>query len=332
LAGPHRLRIQCRQVKYYSLLKKDTDMRSLAPIVFFAYNRPGHTRQVLESLHRNKLADESSLWIYVDGPKPGASPETLAAIAEVKKVVREKKWCKEVTIIEAEVNKGLVKSTTEGVTKMVNEFGKVIVMEDDNLVSAGFLTFMNDALDFYKDNPRVMHISAYTRPELAPAEVKEPTFFFYHTTTWGWGTWKRAWDKFTPDAMAVREAVKKKGNIKKLNMDGTFEFYWGLHAVAKSNMTSWNTIWHSIVFLNDGLVLYPKRSLVSNIGHDGTGTNCAPDDRFQIDYEALATEVPVTAIPLTEHEGVRKHYVGLHSFAYRLKFAIKHYLRYLIKS
>jgi GT2 family glycosyltransferase len=306
-------------------------MRSLAPIVFFAYNRPDHTRQVLESLQRNKFADQSSLYIYVDGPKPGASAETLAKIAEVKKVVREQKWCKEVSIIEAEVNKGLVKSTTEGVTKMVNEFGKVIAMEDDGLVSPGFLTYMNDALDFYENNPRVMHISAYARPELAPAEVKEDTYFFYHTTTWGWGTWKRAWDKFTPDALAVREAVKKKGNIKKLNMDGTFEFYWGLYAVAKKNMTSWNTIWHSVVFLNDGLCLYPRRSLVSNIGHDGSGTNCAPDERFRINDDLLATEVPVMKIPLTEHPAVRAYYVGLHSFKERVLFAIKHYLRYLVK-
>lgn len=307
-------------------------MRSLAPIVFFAYNRPHHTRQVLAALQHNKYADESSLWIYVDGPKPGASAETLAAIADVKKAIRENKWCKEVTIIEAEVNKGLVRSTIEGITKMVNEFGKVIALEDDNLVSPGFLTYMNDALDFYEHNPRVMHISAFARPELAEADVKEPTYFFYHTTTWGWGTWKRAWDKFTPDAMAVMNAVKKKGNTNKLNMDGTFEFYWGLHAVATSNMNSWNTIWHSVVFLNDGLVLYPRRSLVSNIGHDGSGTNCAPDDRFQINDEALATDVPVTEISLVEHEAVRKHYVALHSFAYRLKFAIKHYLSFLIKS
>lgn len=306
-------------------------MRSLAPIVFFAYNRPDHTRQVLEALQANKYAAESSLWIYVDGPKPGASAETLVAIDAVRKVVREKRWCKEVTIIEAEKNKGLVKSTTEGISKMVNEFGKVIALEDDNLVSPGFLTYMNDALDFYQDNERVMHVSAYTRPEFYPVPVETPTFFFYHTTTWGWGTWKRAWDKFTPDALAVKEAIRKKGNIRKLNMDGTFEFFWGLHAVAKSNMNSWNTIWHSVVFLHDGLILYPKRSLVSNIGHDGSGTNCAPDDRFHIDSGEMAQEVQVTEVPLEEHAGVRSHYVSLHSIAFRLKFAIKHYLRYLLK-
>ena len=94
-------------------------MPTLAPIAFFAYNRPEHTRLALESLAKNDLAAQSSLWIYIDGPKPGATEETKAAINEVRKVVLEKKWCKEVTIIAAEVNKGLFKSNIEGVTKIV---------------------------------------------------------------------------------------------------------------------------------------------------------------------------------------------------------------------
>jgi Glycosyl transferase family 2 len=305
-------------------------MRLLAPIVFFAYNRPEHTRLVLESLYNNELASESELWIYLDGPKPGASQQTLEAIAAVKKVVRQKKWCKRVTIVEATENKGLVKSNVEGVTKMVNEFGRVISLEDDNILSPGFLTYMNDALDFYENNPKVMHIAAYLRPEFNDVEVKESTFFFYHTTTWGWATWKRAWDHFNMDALAVHKAVKKNGNIKRLNMDGTFQFFWGLKAVAKGRLKSWNAMWHSTVFLNEGLCLYPQKSLVSNIGHDGSGTNCILDERFKIETGLLAQSIKVTAIPLKEHEGIKKHYIQMHSFAYKFMFAVKHYVRYLV--
>ncbi|MGC4100301.1 glycosyltransferase family protein [Ferruginibacter sp.] len=304
---------------------------TLAPIVFFAYNRPDHTRQVLESLSRNKLASESSLFIYIDGPKPDATAETRAAIEAVKKVAAEKQWCKEVHITAAEANKGLIKSNVEGVTKMVNQFGKVIAMEDDGILSPGFLQYMNDALNFYEDNPQVMHVAAFSRPDLKAYDIDEPTYFFYHTTTWGWATWKRAWDKFKLDPMAVREAAKKKGNIKRLNMDNTFEFYWGLKAVAQGKLRSWNAIWHSTVFLNDGLCLYPKKSLVSNIGHDGSGTNCEPDDRFKIDDNALAAEIPVTKIPLQNNEVIRKRYIALHSFKYRFVFIAKHYLRYIFK-
>lgn len=304
-------------------------MRTLAPIVFFAYDRPDHTRQALESLYRNKLADESSLWIYIDGPKPGATDASKSAIEEVKKVVREKKWCKEVFITEAEINKGLIRANIEGITKAVNEYGKVIAMEDDGLVSPGFLMYMNDALDFYENNSRVMHVSGYSRPEFDTVDMKETTYFFYHTTTWGWGTWKRAWDKFIFDPIAIREAIKKKGNIHKLNMDHTFEFFWGLKAVAQEKFQSWNTLWHSIVFLNDGLCLYPRRSLVSNIGHDGSGTNCVLDDRFRID--GLADEIEVTQIPLIEHPGVRSSYVKLYSLRYRIIFKLKHYLKFLMR-
>lgn len=306
-------------------------MRQLAPIAFFAYNRPDHTRQALESLSKNLLADQSSLFIFVDGPKPGASEATIAAIEEVRKVVAEKKWCKEVTIAASETNKGMFKANIEGITSIVNRFGKIIALEDDGILSPGFLTFMNDALYFYENTPRVMHVSAFTRPDLQPAvdKVEASTYFFYHTTTWGWGTWKRAWDNYTTDALAVRKAISAKGNIKKLNMDGTFEFYWGLKAVAKKQF-SWNTIWHSVVFLHDGLCLYPKKSLVDNIGHDGSGTNCLPDERFKRN-EALADHIDVTTIPLTEHAGVRSYYVKMHSLKYRLQFALKHYLRYFMK-
>jgi hypothetical protein len=304
---------------------------TLAPIAFFGYNRPDHTRQVLESLSRNKLAEESILFIFIDGPKPGAAPEAITAIEEVKKVVKEKQWCKEVHITAAETNKGLIKSNVEGVTKIVDEYGKVICMEDDGLLSPGFLQYMNDALNFYADNPQVMHVAAFTRPEFNTDVVKDSTFFFYHTTTWGWATWKRAWDKFKLDPMAVRNAAKKKGNIKKLNMDNTFEFYWGLKAVAQGKLRSWNAIWHSTVFLNDGLCLYPKKSLVSNIGHDGSGTNCVPDDRFVINNESLAESIPVTAIPLVNHEGIRKQYIALHSLKYKIVFLAKHYLRYIFR-
>ncbi|HMI78100.1 MAG TPA: glycosyltransferase family A protein [Ferruginibacter sp.] len=306
-------------------------MRSLAPIVLFVYNRPDHTRLVLESLYNNRLADESRLWILVDGPKPGATEDALKAIAEVKKVIREKKWCKEVTIIEAPENKGIIKATVEGVSKLVNEFGRVIVMEDDNVASPGFLTYMNDALDFYENSPGVMHISAYVSPEFNDVKVKQSTFFYCLTMTWGWGTWKRAWNKFDPDPLSVWKAVKEKGNIKRLNMDHTFEFFWGLKAVAKGKLRSWCATWQSVVFLNDGLCLYPQKSLVSNIGHDGSGTNCLPDDRYKIDFESLADSIPVTEIPLKENEEIRKHNLQIHSFKYKFIFRVKYYLRYLVR-
>jgi hypothetical protein len=299
----------------------------LAPIVFFAYNRPEHTRQTLEALSKNHLATASVLYIFIDGPKDNATIETKQKIDEVKKIATEKNWCGTVNVIAAEKNKGLFKSIVNGIAQTVNQFGKVIVIEDDVLVSPGFLSYMNDGLDFYENMPAVMHISGFSRAEFKAVEIKEPTYFFYHTTCWGWATWKRAWDKFTPDALAVKKAISKKDNIKKLNMDNSFEFFWGLKAIADGKFQSWNTIWHSIVFLNNGLCLHPTKSLVSNIGHDGSGTNCAPDGDFGKN-ELLADNIPITSIPIKENEAVQSFYRAQHSLKYRALFIIKHYLRY----
>lgn len=302
-------------------------MRTLAPIAFFAYNRPVHARQTLEALSKNSLANESLLYIFIDGAKAGATAESIAKIEEMKKVAAEKQWCKEVKIIAADKNNGLLHSIIDGVTKTVNAFGKVIVMEDDVLISSGFLKYMNDALDFYEHTDKVMHISGYSRGDLKGAAINESTYFFYHTSCWGWGTWKRAWDKFEPDPMVVKKAVSLKGNIHKYNMDGTFEFYWGLKAIAEGKFQSWNSIWHSVVFLNEGLCLHPTHSLVTNIGHDGSGIHCEPDDEFDKN-NVLADQVEVTEIPLVEHEAARSFYRSQYSFRYRLNFKVRHYLRY----
>jgi GR25 family glycosyltransferase involved in LPS biosynthesis len=304
-------------------------MKTLAPVAYFAYNRPLHTRQTLEALHKNTLASETSLWIFLDGAKAGLSKEEKANIEAVRKIASEKQWCKEVFIIASETNRGLFGSLVNGITKTVNEFGKIIVIEDDVLISEGFLEFMNDALAFYEHTDKVMHISGFSRPDLQELDLNQSTYFFYHTSCWGWGTWKRAWDNFIPDPVAVQKLVAAKGNINKLNMDGTHEFYWGLKAIADGKFQSWNCLWHSAVFLNDGLALHPAKSLVSNIGHDGSGTNCVSDEAFAT-HTALVKRLPVSQIPLIEHAIVRKMYKKMHSLQYRVVFFMKHYLRYIV--
>jgi hypothetical protein len=188
-------------------------METYAPIVYFAYNRPIHTRRTLEALSKCRLADRSTLHIYLDGCNQGDSEKNKEGINEVKKIVAEKQWCKEVIIHISEENKGLFKSIVVGVTNAIEQYGKVIVLEDDVFVFPGFLSFMNEALEMYVNTPEVMHISAFSPPEFSVVPVKESTYFFGHTSCWGWATWKRAWDKFEPDPLVVK---KQKGQYQKV--------------------------------------------------------------------------------------------------------------------
>src|SRR2546423_14535813 len=150
-------------------------MQTLAPVSLFVYNRPWHLKQTLESLEKNFLSGQSVLYIYSDGPRADATPEQLQKIKEVRSLIRSKKWCKETYIIESETNKGLAKSIIEGVTELVNDFGKEIVLEDDLVLSPGFLKYMNEALTLYESEERVMHVSGY----IFETSLKLPETLFY---------------------------------------------------------------------------------------------------------------------------------------------------------
>jgi hypothetical protein len=135
-----------------------------APIALFVYNRPAHTRVTLESLSANIEAAGSDLFIFADGLKPGSTAAMRASVEEVRKVIRERQWCRKVEIMVSETNKGLANSIVQGVTEIVNRYGKVIVLEDDMQLSPYFLKFMNDGLRFYESNEKVISLTGYTWP------------------------------------------------------------------------------------------------------------------------------------------------------------------------
>ncbi len=264
----------------------------LAPILFFAYNRPVHTRKALESLMVNDWAPESDLFIFCDGPKKNASEQDLEKIADVRKIIRENKWCNHVTIVESEANRTLPVILVEKVSEFVRRFGKVIVLEDDLILSKGFLKYMNEGLELYKNEPRVMDISGY----IYPVKGKLPhTFFLPMAMAWGWATWERAWNLFNPSPEELLVLTKKKG-IRSFNVDDTFDQFSILKECAEGTWKYWDIRWQASIFVNDGLSLAPVVSLVKNIGHDSSGMHCKNNKLYL--KQPVAEFIPVKPIPI----------------------------------
>jgi len=252
---------------------------NFAPIVLFAYNRPWHTRQTLEALAQNDLAAESVLYIFADGPKEDSTADTIAAINETRAIIKSRQWCKEVTISEKEINAGLADSIVAGVTEIVNKHGKIIVLEDDLVTSKYFLKFMNDSLEIYEHDEKIMHVSGY----MFPVKEKMPndTFFCKIAFSWGWGTWKRAWKKFEHDAQHLLRSICDNGLMYQFNVDDTCSFKTQLQDNITGNLNTWAVKWHAAVILHKGLAIIPYQSLVRNIGNDGSGENCDDDIRYE---------------------------------------------------
>ena len=251
----------------------------LSPVILFVYNRPWHLRQTLESLQRNLLSDQSVLFIYSDGPADISTHEQLEKIGEVRKIITEKLWCKEVHIIESKKNKGLANSIITGVKDIINRYGKAIVLEDDMLTSKYFLQFMNDALNLYENNKDIICISGY----VYPIKKKLPeTFFIKGADCWGWATWKRGWDIFEINGEKLLEQLNGKMQTSEFDYNHSYPFTKMLKDQIEEKNDSWAIRWYASAFINEKLTLYPGRSLVQNIGTDESGTHFRNTEEYRV--------------------------------------------------
>lgn len=271
--------------------------KELAPIVLFVYNRLEHTKQTVDALKRNSLAKESVLYIFSDAPKTG---DDFSKVIRVRDYLKTIKGFKEVNIFENVINLGVSSNMIRAITIVVNQHGKVIMLEDDDVVSKYFLEYMNDALNLYEHDERVFEISPYIYPTKKESKELPETFFLPLVNSWGFGTWKRAWDSFEEDGAKLLATIKKKGINKKFDIEGTYPYTRMLRNQIKGKNDSWAIRWYASIFIKNGLVLYPNKSLVKNIGFDNTGTHGNKTDMFDIILSD--SKINVEKIPVKIHQ------------------------------
>lgn len=275
----------------------------LAPIIVFAYNRPNHIKRTLEALAKNDLASESVLYIYCDGAKVDATEGQKQKILQNREVAHHATGFREIHVVERPENIGLKDNIVGAVTEIVNRCGRVITLEDDIITSVGFLRYMNDALELYKDEERVMHISAYMWPH--KGKLQETFFYQVPYPGGGWATWARAWKHYNDDADYLYHQWEH--NWDRFNKFGGNYLQVQLEKNYRGEMKTWFIKWHAVMLSRDALTLYPHTSLTNNIGFDEEATNCFTSTKFDIDR--LAEYITVKPISLKENKrAARKIY------------------------
>lgn len=271
--------------------------KRLAPIALFVYKRPEHTRRTVEALRQNELAAESELIVFSDGPR---NENDNAAVAEVRAYLHTVAGFKSVAIREQSRNLGLANSIIAGVTEVVNQYGRIIVLEDDLLTSPYFLRYMNDALDLYESEEKVISIHGYVYP------VKKPlpeTFFLPGADCWGWATWKRGWDLFESDSDKLLAKIIENRLKSVFNVRNSFPFMKMLKNQRDGKIDSWAIRWRASAIVAGKLTLYPGKSLVKNIGFDASGTHCSDGNYYETElYYGEIQLVPLRAERSTVEE------------------------------
>lgn len=250
----------------------------------FAYNRPRHLSRLIDSLFGNELFLHSPVFVFCDGPRNQAD---LEAVAQTRSVARQRLGSLG-QIKESESNNGLAQSIIAGVTELCNSHGRVIVFEDDLVLHSRCLNFVNAALRYYANDPRIYHVNAYRYP-LPPAAAPNYSRLI---SSWGWATWQRAWVDFEPAAARLEQRIRDAGLISYMDFGGTFPYYAMLKSQAQNKIDSWAIRWYASALLGRGLAICPNISQVSNTGFDNSGVHCGVSSSYNVELGTASEDWP----------------------------------------
>lgn len=278
-------------------------------IIVFAYNRSRHLVEVLSALKKNQGVNK--IYIFQDGLK---CEEHRLEWEKTKIDIEDIDWC-EVVYHQSAYNKGLAQSIVDGINLVFKENDAVIVLEDDCVPMPNFISFMIQCFEKYENNQKVYSVSGYSWP----IEVTKGSYDVYgcgRISSWGWGTWKDRWDIYQKDYELVRKAKQDKILSKRLAL-------WGMDleniliANIRGDAESWAVFWALEVIFKGGICINPYKSLICNIGVDGSGIHCGVTDRFNVavDEEIKDLDLPEDVTILKETENAFANLYGSYTAA-----------------
>lgn len=253
-------------------------MHDLAPIILFVYNRPEHTRKTVEALKKNELASESVLYVFADGAKSGSTEEQLKKVKGVQDYVNAISGFKEIHVEKSEKNKGLANSVIAGVTRIVEQYGKIIVVEDDIVTHPFFLRYMNECLDVYKDRQDIFMIGGFSNNIKFPWWYKKDIYVLYRSCSWGWATWRDRWSLADWKVSDFQQMCHNKKLQEKFNRGGD-DMFPMLQAQIEGKIDSWAIRWDYCMYKHNALCVRPVKTLCVNAGMDGSGVHCSTTER-----------------------------------------------------
>lgn len=251
-----------------------------APIIIFAFNRPASLDKLIISLMNNPEAKDSILHIFVDGARNIAGEQEK--VQKTQKIAKNVIGFKSVEYHFSDINNGLGSSVITGVTKVITQYGKAIVLEDDLILASNFLAFMNEGLTAYEKEQKIFSICGYTNRIKKPKNYGYDAYFCTRSSSWGWGTWKERWETVDWELNDWESCLRNK---KAFNKWGGSDCFRMLSDWKSRKNKSWAIRFCYSQFTQSKLAIFPIISKVKNDGFDGGGTNCKKYSRFKFTFD-----------------------------------------------
>ncbi len=238
------------------------------PIVIFLYNRPKHTKNLIETLKKNNLSKNQKIFIFCDGPK---NSEDILKINKIKSILKNSNLniCK---VFFKKRNVGLSKNIIYGVTYILNKFEKCIVIEDDLILNPAAINFMNKMLNFFKDDQKIGSISAYSYIHNYKGYKGKKFYITKRHCSWCWGTWSRVWKNIKWNKINYKNHFESEIEMNKFSYGGNDLnlLLWGQY---KNLIDSWAIRFNYFCSKNNLYSIQPRFSMILNNGQDMSGTH-----------------------------------------------------------
>ncbi|MBC8035589.1 MAG: glycosyltransferase [Chitinophagaceae bacterium] len=288
--------------------------RQTAPVCIFVYKRLDNLRRTITSLKENTVSGSTDLYIFSDA---AATEKDVVPVQQVRSFVRQIEGFRSVTVHLSAENKGLASSIIHGVTQVIEKAGKVIVLEDDLIVSPNFLDFMNGALDYYEEKPLIFSISGYSSPIKNVSD--KDVYFTRRASSWGWATWKNRWDKIDWEVCDFNDFMKDKKQQRQFNRMGS-DLTGMLRSYMNGEINSWAIRWTYHQFKYSLYTVFPVKSKVINDGFSAQSTNTFKEQRTR--FATLLDDSGKTAFTFPAIPALDKKTLNQFIHPYRIRTRI----------
>lgn len=255
-------------------------MKKKAPILVMVYDRLDSLKQCIESLQKCPESNESVLYIASDA---AYRSQDTAKIEAVRKYIQTVTGFQKVIPIMPEENRGLNGSYNAAVTLVFEEHDSFIFLEDDIVVAPDFLKFVNDGLEFYKNDPKIISISGFSHSVFGDVtdKLKSEVYFTNRWCPWGFASWKDTMQSVSDLSWeALNQDLNDKRFVRKLDAIGIDLFTAFQRKVYKKEplVLDYRYVHHMVK--NDLYTVTPYTTKTFNIGNDGQGTRTKKNEKF----------------------------------------------------
>ncbi len=239
---------------------------SRVPVLFIVFNRPDTTSMVLD---RILAAKPQKLYVAGDGPNNFMNE---AFVEATRKLVLDKTKSIKTEYLWRDKNLGCKKGVIGAINWFFENEEEGIILEDDCLPDSSFFQYCEKALEFYRENPKVMHISG-SNLQITGGGAHESVYFSRLPNIWGWATWKRAWSLYDPEMKRFKEFSTGKYLDDIIKDKALRARYIKLYKKIYNGVDTWDFQWTYSNIIYGGISVIPNFNLISNIGFGNRATH-----------------------------------------------------------